>query len=193
MRRLEMNVFPCIGMYPISKIEAPQLLNMVRIIEHRGSYDLAHRVLGVCGQVFRYGVSAGRCNRDPAVDLRGALTPHKKKNQSAVKPEELPELLRAMAAYESIGDRQTQLALQLLALTFVRTNELIGALWAEFDLSNALWIVPATRMKMRNEHVVPLTRQAINILTELKSIAGDSRFLLPGRNPNKPISNNTLF
>jgi len=82
---------------------------MVRIIEHRGSYDLAHRVLGVCGQVFRYGVSTGRCNRDPAVDLRGALTPHKKKNQSAVKPEELPELLRAMATYESIGDRQRSL------------------------------------------------------------------------------------
>lgn len=192
-RKLEVDVFPYIGMYPISQIEAPQLLNMLRIIEKRGSYDLAHRVLGICGQVFRYGVSTGRCNRDPAVDLRGALTPHKKKNQAAVKPEEMPELLRAISTYESIGDRQTQLALQLLAFTFVRTNELIGALWTEFDLSNALWIVPATRMKMRNEHVVPLTRQAINILNELKSIAGDSGFLLPGRNPNKPISNNTLL
>jgi len=147
-RKLEVDVFPYIGMYPISQIEAPQLLNMLRIIEKRGSYDLAHRVLGICGQVFRYGVSTGRCNRDPAVDLRGALTPHKKKNQAAVKPEEMPELLRAISTYESIGDRQTQLALQLLAFTFVRTNELIGALWTEFDLSNALWIVPATRMKM---------------------------------------------
>jgi integrase len=193
LRRLEGNVFPYIGMYPISTIEAPQLLNMIRIIEQRGSYDLAHRVLGVCGQVFRYGISSGRCTRDPSGDLRGALTPHKKKNQAAVKPEELPELLRAIATYERIGDRQTQLALQLLALTFVRTNELIGALWEEIDLGNALWIVPATRMKMKNEHVVPLTHQALNILTELKSIAGDSRYLLPGRNPNKPISNNTLL
>ena len=193
LRKLEVDVFPYIGMYPISQIEAPQLLNMIRIIEHRGSYDLAHRVLGICGQIFRYGVSSGRCNRDPSVDLRGALTPHKKKNQAAVKPEELPELLRAIATYESIGDRQTQLALQLLALTFVRTNELIGAQWAEFDLNNALWIVPSERMKMRNEHVVPLTCQALNILTELKTIAGDSRYLLPGRNPNKPISNNTLL
>ena len=193
LRKLEVDVFPYIGMYPISQIEAPQLLNMIRIIEHRGSYDLAHRVLGVCGQVFRYSVSTGRCTRDPTTDLRGALTPHKKKNQAAVKPEELSELLRAIATYESIGDRQTQLALQLLALTFVRTNELIGALWTEFDLNSALWIVPATRMKMRNEHVVPLTRQALNILTELKTIAGDSRYLLPGRNPNKPISNNTLL
>jgi len=193
LRRLEGNVFPYIGAYPISTIEAPQLLNMIRIIEHRGSYDLAHRVLGVCGQVFRYGVSTGRCTRDPTADLRGALTPHKKKNQAAVKPEELPELLRAIAAYGTVGDKQTQLALQLLALIFVRTNELIGALWAEFDLNNALWIIPSERMKMRNEHVVPLSPHALSKLNELKTIAGNSCYLLPGRNPNKPISNNTLL
>ncbi|MCP5244509.1 MAG: tyrosine-type recombinase/integrase [Burkholderiales bacterium] len=192
-RRLEGNVFPYIGMHPIDKIEAPELLNMVRIIENRGSYDLAHRVLQVCGQVFRYGVVTGRCSRDPAADLKGALTPHKKKNQAAVKHEELPELLRAISTYETIGDRQTQLALQLLALTFVRTNELIGATWLEFDLDNALWTVPAERMKMRNEHIVPLTSQALRIIAELKTIAGNSRYLLPGRNPNKPISNNTLL
>lgn len=195
LRRLEGNVFPYIGVYPIRTIEAPQLLNMIRIIEHRGSYDLAHRVLGVCSQVFRYGVSSGRCNRDPSVDLRGALTPHKKKNQAAVKPEELPELLRAIATYECIGNRQTQLALQLMTLTFLRTKELIGAQWEEFDFKNGLWIVPAQRMKMKEygDHVVPLTRQSMNILTELRNIAGESRYLLPGRNPNKPISNNTLL
>jgi len=192
-RRLEGNVFPYIGMHPISKIEAPELPNMIRIIENRGSYDLAHRVLQVCGQVFRYGVVTGRCSRDPAADLKGALTPHKKKNQAAVKSEELPELLRAIATYEATGNRQTQLALQLLTLTFVRTNELIGALWTEFDLDNALWIVPAERMKMRSEHVVPLTSRALEIIHELKAIAGNSRYLLPGRNPNKPISNNTLL
>ena len=192
-RRLEGNVFPYIGMHPISQIETPELLNMVRIIENRGAYDLAHRVLQVCGQVFRYGVVTGRCSRDPAADLKGALTPHKKKNQAAVKPEELPELLRAIVTYETTGNRQTQLALQLLTLTFVRTNELIGALWTEFDLDNALWIVPAERMKMRSEHVVPLTHRALEIIHELKTIAGNSRYLLPGRNPNKPISNNTLL
>ncbi len=196
LRRLEGNVFPYIGMYPISKIEAPQLLNMIRIIEQRGSYDLAHRVLGVCGQVFRYSLSRqgeGRCTRDPSGDLRGALTPHKKKNQAAIKPEELPDLLRAIATYERIGNRQTQLALQLMSLTFVRTNELIRALWGEIDMDNAIWIVPDTRMKMKKEHVVPLSNQALNILSEIKTIAGDSRYLLPGRNPNKPISNNTLL
>ena len=196
LRRLEGNVFPYIGMYPISKIEAPQLLNMIRIIEQRGSYDLAHRVLGVCGQVFRYSLSTqgeGRCTRDPSGDLRGALTPHKKKNQAAIKPEELPDLLRAIATYERIGNRQTQLALQLMSLTFVRTSELIRALWEEIDMDNAIWIVPDTRMKMKKEHVVPLSNQALNILSEIKTIAGNSRYLLPGRNPNKPISNNTLL
>ncbi len=193
LRRLEVNIFPYIGRHPINKIEAPELLNTIRTIEKRGAYDLAHRVLGVCSQVFRYGVITGRCSRDPAIDLRGALTPHKKKNQAAVKPEELPELLRSISQYEAIGDKQTQLALQILAYTFTRTNELIGSLWSEFDLENALWVVPSARMKMRNEHVVPLSTQSLKILAELKTKAGDSRFLLPGRNPQKPISNNTLL
>ncbi|SET60415.1 Phage integrase family protein [Nitrosomonas marina] len=106
------------------------------------------------------------------------MTPRKKKNQAAVKSDELPELLRAISTYETIGDRQTQLALQLLALTFVRTNELIGAVWTEFDLDNAIWIVPAERMKMRNEHVVSLSSQAMKIIAELKTMAGNSRYLL---------------
>jgi len=193
LRRLEKNIFPHIGKQIIGEIEAPELLYAVRVIEKRGSYDLAHRVLQVCGQVFRYGVATGRCKRDPSPDLRGALTPHKKKNQAAVSPEELPALMRAIVTYDKIGDKQTRLALQLLALTFVRTNELIGALWSEFDLENGLWLVPAERMKMRTAHVVPLSDQSLAILDELKIIAGDSRFLLPGRNPDKPISNNTML
>lgn len=193
LRRLEKNIFPYIGKQAIGDIEPPELLYAVRVIEKRGSYDLAHRVLQVCGQVFRYGVATGCCKRDPSPDLRGALTPHKKKNQSAVSPEELPALMRAIATYDEIGDKQTRLALQLLALTFVRTNELIGAQWSEFDLENGLWIVPSERMKMRTAHVVPLTEQSLAIIEELKVIAGESRFLLPGRNPDKPISNNTML
>lgn len=115
LRKLEVDVFPYIGMYPISQIEATQLLNMIRIIEHRGSYDLAHRVLGICGQVFRYGVSSGRCNRDPTVDLKGALTPHKKTNQAAVKPEELPELLRTINSHLRKHRRQANTACLAIA------------------------------------------------------------------------------
>ncbi len=190
-RRLEVNIFPDLGKRHIAEIEAPDLLATVRKIEARGSYDLAHRVLAVCGQVFRYGIATGRCKRDISADLRGALTPHKKQHQAAVKPEELPELLRAIDNYS--GDRQTQLALQLLAHTFVRTNELIGAEWGEFDIEAALWIIPAGRMKMKTEHVVPLSAQALALLEELKLIGGGSRFVFPGRNRDKPISNNTML
>lgn len=192
-RRLESNIFPSLGKRPLDQIEAPELLQAIRKIEARGSYDLAHRVLQVCGQIFQYGIATGRCTRNLSTDLRGALTPHVKKHQAAVRPEELPDLLRTIAKYDDIGDKQTRLALQLLAQTFVRTNELIGAEWVEFDLDNALWIIPAGRMKMKTEHLVPLSRQALTMLAELKEISGGGRLVFPGRNRDKPISNNTML
>ena len=192
-RRLERNAFPLLGMRPIAAIEPPELLAAMRNIEARGAHDLAHRVLSVCGQVFRYGIATGRCTRDVAADLRGALTPHRKVHQAAVRPEELPDLLRAIATYDEIGDRQTRLALQLLTLTFVRTSELIGAEWQEFDLDNAVWVIPAARMKMKAEHVVPLARQALEILEQMKAIGGGSRFVCPGRNRDRSMSSNTLL
>ena len=193
LRRLETNIFLAIGRRPISQIDAPELLAAIRPMEERGAYDLAHRVLQVCGQVFRYGIATGRCSRNLAADLRGALTPHKKKHQAAVRLEDFPNLLRAIAGSEQIGDKQTRLALELLALTFTRTNELIGATWSEFDMDAGIWAVPAERMKMKTEHLVPLSTQAIAILAELKEIGGGSRFVFPGRNRDKPISNNTLL
>lgn len=192
-RRLQVNVYPKLGKRPINEIEAPELLATIQLIENRGSYDLAHRVMQVCGQVFRYGIATGKCKRNPASDLRGALTPHVQKHQNAIRPEQLPELLRAISSYETIGDKQTRLALQLLAHTFVRTSELINSEWEEFDLENALWIIPATRMKMKTEHIVPLTEQVIKMLEEVKQLSGHSRYLFVGRNPQKPISNNTLL
>lgn len=192
-RRLEKNIYPFLGRRPIAAIDAPELLAAVRKIEGRGAHDLAHRVLSVCGQVFRYGVATGRCKSDISKDLRGALTPHKKKKQPAVRPEELPALLRAIAGYDEIGDRQTRLAMELLALTFVRTNELIGAQWPEFDLDVCLWTIPAGRMKMKQEHLVPLSPQAVTILKELNEIGGGSNFVFPGRNRDKPVSNNTML
>ncbi len=193
LRRLEADIFPVLGFRPIAAIDAPELLTAIRKIEARGSYDLAHRVLQVCGQVFRYGIATGRCRYDLAASLRGALTPHEKHNQHAVRPDEFPALVRAIRSYETIGDRQTRLALELLALTFVRTSELIGAVWSEFDLEAGIWAIPAERMKMRSEHLVPLSRQALDILASLKLLAGASRYLLPGRNQSKTISNNTLL
>ena len=195
MRRLERNLFPDLGGRPIAAITAPELLATARKVESRGAHDLAHRMLQVASQVFRYGVATGRCERDPGPGLRGALTPHKPSNQAAVKADELPALLRAISDYDKIGDRQTALALRLLALTFVRTGELIGAEWSEVHLGGEapVWIIPAARMKMRNEHVVPLSKQAVEVLRELRSIAGKSRYVLPGRNGDVPISNNTML
>ena len=193
MRRLERNLFPFLGRRPIAEIEAQELLATIGKIEARGAYDLAHRVLQVSGQVFRYGIATGRCKHDLTADLRGALTPHKAKHQAAVRPEELPKLLMAIAAYEQIGDRQTRLALELLALTFTRTGELIGASWNEIDFSKEIWIIPAERMKMKAEHIVPLSKQANAVLNELNGLAGGSRFVFPGRNRDKPMSNNTML
>ncbi|MBI5862777.1 MAG: tyrosine-type recombinase/integrase [Rhodocyclales bacterium] len=193
LRRFEVNTFPFIGARPIGEIEAPELLEMSRKIEKRGAHDLAHRLMQACGQVFRYGIATGRCKRDVAADLRGALTPHIKKHQAAVRPEDVPTLLRAIDTYAEQGDKQTMHALQLLALTFVRTNELIGAEWSEFNQEAALWVIPAARMKMKSEHIVPLSAQALAILSELQVLAGRSRFVFPGRNRDKPISNNTML
>ena len=194
LRRLESNLFPHLGHRPIGEIEPPDLLEAVRKIEARGAHDLSHRVLAVAGQVFRYGVASGRCKRNPALDLRGALTPHKAKHQAAVKPEELPYLLRKIDTYDKeAGDTLTRLALQLMAATFVRTAELIGAKWSEFDIDAAMWSIPAERMKMKTEHLVPLSRQALAILAELKPLSGRSDYLFPGRNRDKPISNNTML
>ncbi len=193
LRRLEINMFPDIGATPIADLTAPALLAALRKIEHRGAHDLAHRVLQVSGQIFRYGIATGRCERDLSTDLRGALAPHKGKHQAAITPEELPGLLRAIDGYAELGDRLTSQALRLLALTFVRTGELIGAQWEEFDLDSAVWIIPAERMKMKAVHVVPLSRQAVEILQELRPIDGGGRLVFPGRNPDKPISNNTML
>jgi len=195
LRRLERNLFGDLGSRPIAEIKPSEVLAVVRKMDDRGAHDLAHRMLQVASQVFRYGKVTERCEHNPAADLHEALTPSKPRNQPAVKPEELPALLRDIERYDQIGDLQTKLALKLLALTFVRTGEMIGAEWPEFHLDKhePIWIVPAERMKMRTEHVVPLSRQAVRLLGELRSLSGDSRYVLPGRDNGKPISNNTLL
>ena len=193
LRRLETDLFEDLGTKPIAKITAPELLATVRKIEERGAYDLAHRVLQVSGQVFRYGIATGRCERDVAADLKGALIPLRHKHQPAIKPEEMAGLLTAIDGYEALGDKLTAIALRLLAVTFVRTGELIGATWDEIDLDNAVWIIPAERMKMKSEHVVPLSRQAVELFRQAKAIGSGSKYVLPGRNPDKPMSNNTML
>lgn len=191
LHRLEIYIFADLGARPIASITALELLDVIRKLEVRGATDLSHRMLQTCGQVFRYGVVTGRCVKDVVADLRGALVPHVPKHQPSIRPAELPALLTAIQGYD--GDAVSRLGLQFLALTFVRTTELIGATWPEFDGESGLWVIPAARMKMKREHLVPLSKQALALLTQLRNVNGDAHFVFAGANPRKHISNNTLL
>jgi integrase len=186
------DVFPAIGFRPMAEITAPELLAVLRKIEARGALEVASRVYQRCGAVFRYAVATGRCERSPVGDLRGALKAPKREHRAALLAADLPEYLRTLEAYD--GQLQTKLALKLLALTFVRTRELRGAEWSEFDLEHAEWRIPAERMKMRAAHIVPLSRQALAVLAQLKPLTGDQRFLFPNQHkPDACMSENTML
>jgi len=193
LRRLESNIFPDLGPRPIDEIDGPELLRVLGKIEGRGATDLAHRVNGVCGQVFRYGIAKGKCKFDIAASVVDALQPHQKKSQASVSPRQVPALMQAIATYHEIGQLQVQLGLQLMAHTFTRTVELIGALKSEFDLKEGLWEIPGGRMKLKREHLVPLSPQAVRLVELLMERSGKSEYLMPGRTVLKPVSNNTLL
>jgi len=194
IRRLEADVFPALGKRPISEIQAPELVKMMKAIEKRGALDIAKRCHQMTGQVFRYAVAHGIAERNPAVDVKpgDVLASRRQTNYARVDAKELPALLRAIEAYQ--GTPVTRLAMKLLALTFVRTSELICARWDEFDLQAGQWRIPAERTKMRAEHIVPLSLQAIQILQILHGATGHSKLLFPGeRNHCKSMSNNTIL
>lgn len=192
LRRLKNDIFPALGHKSISEIKAPELLRVLRIIESRGAIDIAHRTLQICGQIFRYGIVTGRNDRDIAADLKGALKTRKQENYSRLEEQELPEFLEKLENYD--GDLQTKLALKLTLLTFVRTGEARGARWEEFDFDKKEWRIPATRMKMGEAHIVPLSIQAITVLKDLQLITGNKEYLFPNRNrPITFISENTML
>ncbi len=193
-RRLRVNLFPDLGPLPIDRITPVQVLETLRKMEARGAHDLAHRVMQVASQVFRYAIACGRCTIDPTAGLRGALTPHVQKHQPAIQPDELPTLLHAIDHYTAQGgEAQTERALQFLALTFVRTKELIEATWDEIDLDKAQWLIAAPRMKMKRDFLVPLSTQALAILKEQQRACRNSLYVWPGRNTRVPMSNNTVL
>ena len=197
LARFEADIFPQIGSRLITDIDAPELLGTLRMVERRGALETAGRLRQICGQVFRYAVATGRATRDPSVDLKGALSsPGRKRGHKAMSREELPGFLAAVGAYA--GDPRTRLALRLVVLTFVRTIELRAARWSEFenlDTESALWRIPAERMKMKTEHIVPLAPQAIAVLRELRTLSGSdaSPFLFPSPSREGFMSNNTML
>lgn len=192
--RLEKDIFPEIGVYPISQIEPPLLLHVIRKIENRGAYELAKRQLQKCGEIFRYAIATGKAVRDPSADIKEALKPVKKTHYAAIEFQELPEFLKALAKNDARLYQSTRNALWLIMLTFVRTSELINARWDEIDFDKGEWIIPAERMKMGKAHIVPLSSQAKRILQSQKILAGHWPLVFPSNvRPKNSISNNTIL
>jgi integrase len=181
-----------LGARPIAEIKAPALLEALRKIERRGRYETATRARSTIGAVFRYAIATGRAERDPSADLRGALiTPTVAHRATIVDPNAVGALLRAIDGFD--GQATTRTALQLAPLLFVRPGELRKAEWAEFNLPEAEWRIPAKKMKMGREHRVPLAGQALAFLRSLQQVSGGSKYLFPSvRSWHRPISENTL-
>lgn len=192
LTRLEQDIFPWLGGRPINVVTAPDLLTVLRRIEDRGALETAHRALQNCGQVFRYAVATGRAERDPSGDLRGALPPARARHHASITDtKRIGDLLRATRGYE--GSFVTRCALRLAPLVFVRPGELRQAEWPEIDLDGAEWRLPAERMKMNAQHIVPLSVQAVEILRELHPLTGHGRYVFPGARANgRPMSANTI-
>jgi len=189
---MENDVLPWIGSRQAADLEAPDFLSIARRMERRGAIESGHRVIQNCGQIMRYAIASGIAKRNPVADLRGALQPKPKRHYAAITDaKDLAPLLRAIHAYT--GRAVTRWALALAPLVFLRPGELRQAEWSEFDLDAGLWLIPASRMKMRTEHLVPLSRQAMEILREIHPLTNRGRFVFPGRNSSaRPLSENTV-
>ncbi len=193
MERLSKNIFPFLGSRPIGEITPPELLSVLRKIELRGAVDQAHRIRSICSLVFRYAIATGRAERDTAADLRGALKTRAHTPRAAItEPKAIGGLLRAIDDFT--GTFPVKCALQLLALTFCRPSEVRQGEWAEVDFAEKLWRIPAKRMKMRLDHIVPLSTQACEILQNLQPLTGHGRLLFPGlRSSEIAISDATFI
>ncbi len=191
--RLEKDIFPYIGNRPIHKLDAADFLECFERMEKRGVLETAHKVKTKCSKVMRYAVATRRAERDPIVDLKGALTPVKRKHYATiVSPPLVGELLRNIDGYHG-KSRVVHCALRLLPLVFVRSSELRYARWEEFDLDAAQWKIPAQRMKVPVPHIVPLSRQAVSVLKELLPLTGPDGYLFPSiRSAARPMSENTV-
>ena len=197
-RRLELNIFPHVQNIPISEITPKALKGIIQKLEDRDATSMTRRVLNTCSQVFGFAVHEELMDINPAknIDAKLAFKPHVEKNFKRVSAKELPALLRDIDRYgdEFAGTELTRLGLQLLAYTFVRTSELIGARWDEIDLKEGVWQIPAERMKMRNPHIVKLSKQALAIFKRLHDITGGRDLVFPNaKSPKKSMSNNTLI
>ncbi|MFI3136553.1 MAG: tyrosine-type recombinase/integrase [Methylococcaceae bacterium] len=192
MARFVNDIFPWIGKRPITEIEAPEILKLLRRIEQRGANQIAHDSKTVISQVFRYAIATGRASRNPVPDLQGALTPVVVTNRAAITdPKEIAALWRAVDGYT--GTLATKCAFKLSFLVMLRPGEIRQAEWSEINLDTAEWRIPAAKMKMRDEHIVPLSRQAIEIFKEIHPLTGGGKYVFPSVRTNaRPMSENTI-
>jgi integrase len=200
MIRFTRDIFPAIGHMAVDKVVAPDLVSIVKKIEHRGAREIAVRSLQNCGQVFRYAIAHGLATRNPATDIKAGdiVKPVPVVNMARIDAKELPRLLRKIENYE--GTPVTRLALKIMALVWVRTSELIEGEWSEVDFKSKMWVIPPHRMKKVNSvvrstpHFVPLARQTVYFMESLKEITGDGRFMFPHQwNKNETMSKNTIL
>ncbi|MCC4114656.1 tyrosine-type recombinase/integrase [Aromatoleum toluclasticum] len=194
LRRLEVDVLPYLGSRPISEITAPDLLALIKRIEARGAFDIAKRMYNACGRIFRYAVAHGLCSRDPSrdIELRDVLRPVATRHHASVThPKEVGALLRAIDGFT--GALTTRCALKLAPLVFVRPGELRHAEWTEIDFDTHEWRIPAEKMKMREQHIVPLSSQAVAVLREIQQLTSAGRYVFPSeRGGGRPMSENTV-
>jgi len=199
LERMEKDLFPWLGTLPLAGITAPLLLQVLRRVESRQAIETAHTLRQAAGQVFRYGIATGRCERNPAPDLNGALKPVVVKHMSAVlEPEKAGALMRSMAEYA--GQPATRAALQLSALLFQRPANIRMMEWVELDLEAALWTIPAAKMKRTvhgktngRPHMVPLSTQAVAVIKDMQPLTGHGKFVFPSLiTGERPLSENTV-
>ena len=191
VKRLEKNIFPALGKRPVNSITPPELLAVLRKVESR-TVDTAHCCMCDCGRIFKYAIATGRAERDIAADLRGALATQPVTHFATIRDKaEIGILLNALEKYH--GYFTTKCGLMLAPYVFVRPMELTWAEWSEVDFEAQEWRIPAKRMKMRQEHIVPLAKQSMSILHELYAFSGNSKFLFPSVKSNKEIQNRTTF
>ena len=192
-RMLNKDLLPWLGTRPIAEITPRELLNVMRKLEDRGALESAKRTKQVAGQVFRYGVAIGVCERDPSQDLKGSLaTPVKTHRAAVTEPKEVGRLLLALDGYD--GSPTVQAALKLAPLTFVRPGELRHAEWSEIDWDAEEWKIPSHKMKARADHIVPLSKQSLEALKDIHPLTGHRQYIFPsGRSPKRPMSNNAVL
>lgn len=191
LKRMKADIFPTLGSRPVAEIRAPEIVSILEAVQARGTLALGWRVLGHITKVLGYAQSKGLVEYNVAIGREDVLQQAPYQNHAHVEPAELPALLRAVDAYD--GSPITRLALRMLARVFVRATELLGATWAEFDLEAATWEIPASRMKMKRTHIVPLAPAVLAMLAELKTLGCGSEYVFPGRDFTKPMTSKSLL